>query len=343
MNKNKLMLFFKKESVFIIACILAIISCFFVNPSYKYFDYINWETLIILFVMMVIVQILYVSGIFDLIVFKLLNKVQNTRKLVFILVFLCFFTSIIITNDVALITFVPFAILTLKKAKSEDLLVFTIVLQTIAANMGSMLLPIGSPHNIFMYSVSGISFVSFIALLLPYVIVSFVFLLLLMFTISSKEITVSVVDDLDGGIMDRNFDIKNFFKNVFSGVDYFLLLTFVAFFILIGNLQNIPLICEICEKIVVGNELFCGIILSQIISNVPAGVMLSGFSTNYEAIIIGINIGGLGTLIASMANLISYKIFVKEFSNLKMRYIGVFSLLNVVLLVILVFVYFLSS
>ena len=342
MNKNKLMLFFKKESVFFVACILAIISCFFVNPSYKYFDYINWETLIILFVMMVIVQILYVSGIFDLIVFKLLNKVQNTRKLVFILVFLCFFTSIIITNDVALITFVPFAILTLKKAKSEDLLVFTIVLQTIAANMGSMLLPIGSPHNIFMYSVSGISFISFIALLVPYVIVSFVFLLLLMFTISSKEITVSVVDDLVDRNRIKNFDI-NFFKNVFAGVDYFLLLTFVAFFILIGNLQNIPLICEFCEKIVVGNELFCGIILSQIISNVPAGVMLSGFSTNYEAIIIGINIGGLGTLIASMANLISYKIFVKEFSNLKMRYIGVFSLLNVVLLVILVFVYFLSS
>lgn len=342
MNKNDLMLFFKKESVFFIACILAIISCFFVNPSYKYFDYINWETLIILFVMMVIVQILYVSGIFDFIVFKLLNKVQNTRKLVFILVFLCFFTSIIITNDVALITFVPFAILTLKKAKSEDLLVFTIVLQTIAANMGSMLLPIGSPHNIFMYSVSGISFISFIVLLVPYVIVSFVFLVLLMFTISSKEITVSVVDDLDGNKI-GNFDIKNFFKNVFAGVDYFLLLTFVAFFILIGNLQNIPLICEICEKIVVGNELFCGIILSQIISNVPAGVMLSGFSTNYEAIIIGINIGGLGTLIASMANLISYKIFVKEFSNLKMRYIGVFSLLNVVLLVILVVVYFLSS
>lgn len=341
MNKNKLMSFFKKESVFIIACILAIISCFFVNPSYKYFDYINWETLIILFIMMIIVQVLYVSGIFDWLVFKLLNKVQNTRKLVFILVFLCFFTSIIITNDVALITFVPFAILTLKKADAEDLLIFTVVLQTIAANMGSMLLPIGSPHNIFMYSVSGISFISFICLLLPYVIVSFVFLVLLVFTVSSKEITVPVVDNL----ANRNININknNLFKKIFLGVDYFLLLTFVAFFILIGNLQNIPFICEICKKLVVGNELFLGILLSQIISNVPAGVMLSGFSTNYEAIIVGINIGGLGTLIASMANLISYKIFIKEFNDLKMRYIGIFSLLNVILLVILVFVYFFIS
>lgn len=345
MNKNKLKSFFKKESVFIIACVLAIISCFFVDPSYKYFDYINWETLIILFIMMVFVQILYVSGIFDWLVFKLLNKVQDTRKLVFTLVFLCFFSSIIITNDVALITFVPFAILSLKKAEAEDLLIFTVVLQTIAANMGSMLLPIGSPHNIFMYSVSGISFISFICLLVPYIIVSFVFLVLLVFTVSSKEITVPVVDNLaNNKIINFNGNNENnFFKKVFSGVDYFLLLTFVAFFILIGNLQNIPFICEICKKLVIGNELFLGIILSQIISNVPAGIMLSGFSTNYEAIIVGINIGGLGTLIASMANLISYKIFVKEFNNLKIRYIGIFSLLNVILLVILVVVYFLLN
>ncbi len=338
MNKNVVISFFKKESVFVIACILAIISCFFVKPSYLYFDYINWKTLIILLIMMIIVQFLNVLGIFNLLVFRLLDKVRTTRKLVFILVFLCFFTSIIITNDVSLITFVPFAILALKKANAEDLIIFTVVLQTIAANMGSMLLPIGSPHNIFMYSVSGISFVSFIMLLLPYVIVSFIFLFILCFTVSKREITVPVIDEIDDNICLKN-NVGGFFKKVFSGVDYFLLLTFVAFFILIGNLQNMPFIYEFFKNLIVGNELVCGILASQIISNVPAGVMLSGFSTNYKAIILGINIGGLGTLIASMANLISYKIFVNDFNNLKWKFIGIFTSWNIILLAILVVVY----
>ena len=338
MNNDVVISFFKKESVFVIACILAIISCFFVKPSYLYFDYINWKTLIILLIMMIIVQFLNVLGIFNLLVFRLLDKVRTTRKLVFILVFLCFFTSIIITNDVSLITFVPFAILALKKANAEDLIIFTVVLQTIAANMGSMLLPIGSPHNIFMYSVSGISFVSFIMLLLPYVIVSFIFLFILCFTVSKREITVPVIDEIDDNVCLKD-DVCSFFKKVFSGVDYFLLLTFVAFFILIGNLQNMPFIYEFFKNLIVGNELVCGILASQIISNVPAGVMLSGFSTNYKAIILGINIGGLGTLIASMANLISYKIFVNDFNNLKWRFIGIFTAWNIILLAILVVVY----
>lgn len=287
--------------------------------------------------MMIIVQFLNVLGIFNLLVFKLLDKVRTTRKLVFILEFLCFFTSIIITNDVALITFVPFAIIALKKANAEDLIIFTVVLQIIAANMGSMILPIGSPHNIFMYSVSGISFVSFIMLLLPYVIVSFILLFVLCFTVSKREITVPVIDEIDDNICLKD-NVGGFFKKV-SGVDYFLLLTFVAFFLLIGNLQNMQFIYEFFKNLIVGNELVCGILASQIISNVSAGVMLSGFSTNYKAIILGINIGGLGTLIASMANLISYKIFVNEFADLKLKYIGIFTVVNIVLLAILVVVY----
>jgi Na+/H+ antiporter NhaD/arsenite permease-like protein len=136
---------------------------------------------------------------------------------------------------------------------------------------------------------------------------------------------------------------SNFFKRVFLGVDYFLLLTFIALFILIGNLENIPFLNLLFKKWIVGNEVIFGVISSQIISNVPAAILLSGFSSNYEAIIVGINIGGLGSLIASMANLISYKILVRECNELKIKYLAIFTVLNVVLLAILLGVYFILS
>jgi Na+/H+ antiporter NhaD/arsenite permease-like protein len=135
------------------------------------------------------------------------------------------------------------------------------------------------------------------------------------------------------------FDGNNFIKRVFLGVDYFLLLTFIALFILIGNLENIPFFNSLFTRWIVGNEVLWGVIASQVISNVPAAMLLSGFSSNYEAIIVGINLGGFGTLIASMANLISYKILVREFDEFKVKYLVVFTVLNVLLLIILLGVY----
>ena len=138
-----------------------------------------------------------------------------------------------------------------------------------------------------------------------------------------------------------DFNNDNFFKRVIVGVDYFLLLTFIALFILIGNLEHIPFFNSLFTKWIVGNEVVWGILSSQVISNVPAAMLLSGFSSNYEAIIVGINIGGFGTLIASMANLISFKILVRELYEFKIRYLGVFTALNIILLIILLLVYFL--
>lgn len=137
------------------------------------------------------------------------------------------------------------------------------------------------------------------------------------------------------------FERENFIKRILMGVDYYLLLTFIALFILIGNLENIPFFNSLFTKWIVGNEVLGGVIASQIISNVPAAMLLSGFSANYEAIIVGINIGGFGTLIASMANLISYKILVRECDEFKIRYFIVFTILNIVLLIILFGVYLL--
>lgn len=285
---------------------------------------------------MLIVEVLKNLAVFEILVRRLLKKIANTRSLVLLLVFTCFFSSIFITNDVSLIIFVPFSILALRKVERTDLIILTVALQTIAANVGCMVLPIGAPHNIVMYTVSNVSFESFFLLLLPYIIVSVIFLVVVSFFAPKDEIALPAVSKVE-------ISYENFFKRVFLGVDYFLLLTFIALFILIGNLENISFFTSLFERYIVGNEVIWGVIASQVISNVPSAMLLSGFSTNYEAIIIGINIGGFGTLIASMANLISYKILIRECDEFKIRYLLVFTVLNVVLLVILLGVWFLTS
>ena len=333
-SADNLLNFFKKEIVFCLSAILAIISCFFVKPNISYLNYINWDTIILLLVIMLVVEVLKNLSVFEILVRKLLVKVKNTRALVLFLIFTCFFSSIFITNDVSLIIFIPFTLLALKKVNRLDLAIFTVSMQTIAANVGCMVLPIGAPHNIVMYAVSNIAFESFFLLLLPYIVVSVVFLIVLSLFVSNDPIALPQVSAIE---IDRN----NFFKRVFTGIDYYLLLTFIALFILIGNLQNIPFFSQLFESWIVGNEVLSGVILSQVISNVPAAMLLSGFSTNYDAIIIGINVGGFGTLIASMANLISFKILVREHDGFKLKYLAVFTVLNVVLLAVLLGIYFL--
>lgn len=323
--------FFREEIVFSISLILAVISCFFVKPSFNYLNYINWYTIILLLVIMLIVEVLKNLAIFEILVRRLLTRIGNTRGLVFTLVFVCFLSSVFITNDVSLILFVPFAILALKKVNRPDLAIVTVCLQTIASNVGCMILPTGAPHNIVMYTVSGIPFESFFLLLLPYVAVSVMFLFAVILIIPADDI---LLPDFGKVHIYRN----HFFKRVFLGVDYYLLLTFIALFVLIGNLENIYFFSLLFKKWIIGNEVISGVILSQIISNVPAAMLLSGFSSNFGAIIVGINIGGFGTLIASMANLISFKILVRQYSEFKIRYLVVFTVLNIVLLGILLVV-----
>ena len=328
--------FFKKEIVFFISLILAIFSCFFVKPSIEYLNYINWDTIILLFVIMVVVEVLKNLAIFEILVRKLLKRINNARLLVLALVFICFFSSIFITNDVSLIIFVPFAILALKKVNRTDLIILTVCLQTIAANVGCMVLPIGSPHNIVLYTVSGIGFLAFLFLLMPYIAVSVIFMAVIIFFIKSEPVQLPKINKIE-------VDKDNFIKRVFFGVDYYLLLTFIALFILIGNLERISFFTMFFKSFILGNEVICGIIASQFISNVPAAMLLTGFSSNYEAIVIGINIGGFGNLIASMANLISYKILVDECEEFKTKYLIVFTVLNLSLLFILFGVYLINK
>ena len=237
--------FIKKEPVLSIATILAVLSMFFVIPSKEYLTYIDFRTLELLLCFMLVVAGFQDIGAFSYLGMFLLSKTKNPRQLSGILIFLCFFTSMLITNDVALLTFVPFTIMLLKMAKREDLFIPVIVLQTIGANLGSMLTPIGNPQNLYLYSLYEIPMVKFLLCLscVLHLLSSHVMLLLILLFMF---------------LIHRSLLLK---------ADYKLLLTFVAFFIFIGNMERISLISETLRNLIYQRELVLGVVLSQVISN----------------------------------------------------------------------------
>ena len=258
-----------------------------------------------------------------------------------------------------------------QKCKQEDILIPVLVLQTIAANLGSMLTPIGNPQNLYLYNLSGMGMDEFLLVMLPYTLAAFVFLVVSVFLCCRKEAITEVTvekSEKNPGNGAKN-GVKNavyitlfllsllvvariiafeillvivlvtvFFmdRKVLTQVDYCLLLTFIAFFIFTGNMGNIPIIRDSLQQLVAGRELGVGILASQAISNVPAALLLSGFTSDYRSLLIGVNVGGLGTLIASMASLISYKLFAKEYNHEKGRYFLYFTVVNIIFLAILV-------
>lgn len=363
--------FIAKETVLVAAALLAAVSVCFVPVSKEYAEYIDWRTLGILLALMLVMAGFQKIGIFRYLGICLLKGISNTRQLGRVLVYLCFFSGMLITNDVALLTFVPFAILTLKQAKREDLLLKVVVLQTIAANLGSMLTPIGNPQNLYLYNLAGLSLSGFIKLMLPYTMVS-LGLLLITILFSKKEDLVSqglAQLDMGGETEDNKFYVHTliylflfvlslltvahivpwqlvvlivmgvvFFTDskMFGKVDYSLLITFVAFFIFIGNMGQIPAVKSWILSLVQGRELLMSVVASQVISNVPAAILLSGFTDQYEKLIVGTNLGGLGTLIASMASLISYKFYVREYPKKKGQYFWYFTIMNLFFIMVLV-------
>ena len=370
--KEKIVAFIKKEVVLVVATILAIVSAFVVPPSIAYMDYIDWHVLELLFCLMAVMAGLQKCGLFDRMGEALLKKTSKVWQLCLVLVMLCFILSMIITNDVALITFVPFAIVTLQKCKKERLLIPVVVLQTVAANLGSMLTPIGNPQNLYLYNISGMDLFEFILCMLPNTMISLVLILLSLLFVKGKSEAITLNSDVDECDLRNkpNIDKKQTMvylvlfalslmvvakvlavelvlvivlvivflldKSVLKKVDYCLLLTFISFFIFTGNLGNIPAIRDSLQMLVGGRELLVGVVASQAISNVPAALLLSGFTSDYRALLAGVNIGGLGTLIASMASLISYKILANEYDEKKGSYFKWFTLVNIVFLVILV-------
>ena len=386
--------FIKKETVLSIAIVLAVISVFLVLPDRQYLDYIDFRTLGILFSLMAVVAGLRELGLFDWFAGRLLQRVHGIGAIATVLVLLCFFSSMLITNDVSLITFVPFTIVLAHKMPTiitEKWLLRIVVMQTVAANLGSMMTPIGNPQNLYLYGKTEMSVADFIKLLLPYTVAALVLLLGWIVICAWRDRRQAAVDPDDrmenqrdkltavkndaGNKQITGNDIQNFQLNwkligyvmlfVFSllvvsrmipygilvgvvliylvlydrrilgKVDYSLLATFAALFIFIGNIGRISVFHDWLQRIITGREVITSVLASQVMSNVPAAILLSGFTENIQALIIGTNLGGLGTLIASMASLISFKYIAKENATLRGRYFLSFTIANVVFLVVM--------
>ena len=377
--------FFKKETVCCIAFLLAVVSMFFIPPSVNYFSYIDFRVLALLFSLMAVVRGFSSIGVFTRLGTMLLTHVHSLRMLSALFIFLCFFFSMLITNDVALITFVPFTILVLSILEQKKFLIPVIVLETIAANLGSMLTPLGNPQNLYLYTISGLSIGAFVRIMLPYSFVSAILLLIFILFLpkdtvstataantanSTNTVTASNTSNIICEAVKARKNPRILFTaylilfllclltvlhilpyqimfllvltgfllldyRVLKDVDYFLLLTFLCFFIFIGNMKQISLVHELISKLLVHHEVLMGIGASQIISNVPAAILLSGFTDDYSALLIGVNLGSFGTLIASLASLISFKFYANSNGSDTRRFLGIFTLYNVIFLGVL--------
>ncbi len=354
----------KKEAVFTAAFILALISCFIIKPDVKYLSYVDLKVIALLFSLMAVVAGLKSINVFTVCAEKIISKASDMRELTAILLALPFFLSALITNDVALITFVPFAIETLRICSKEDKIIYIVVLQSIFANIGSMFTPMGNPQNLYIYSYYGISAVEFLKITLPVFMLSCALLIICLFPVKREKLNRSNKSEYK--INKKFFIFYMFFailalaavfiskqsftffvallifasvfifdRNVLKNIDWFLLLTFICFFIFVGNAGRIDSLRSIMESAVKGHEFICSVILSQFISNVPCAVMLSGFTKNYAALLLGVNTGGLGTLVASLASLIAFRLYSGYKKADKKKYLLFFSAANLIFLLIL--------
>ncbi len=380
---RKIVNFAKKETVLFAAVLLAFGSMVCVPPDMQYLSYIDYRVLALLFCLMTVMEGFKSTGFFAAVAGKLLEKVKTFRQLYLVLVFLCFFTSMWITNDVALLTFVPFTVLVLRMTGLEQEMIPVIVLQTIAANLGSMTTPVGNPQNLYLYSISGMGIGAFLQIMGPLTLISagLIFLICLIhkdFPIRQGMLGKEIVGVRKAGenqvlavlffisllsvfrilswqlllliVLVSCMGIKAFCKEKYLPLeaDFGLLLTFVAFFIFIGNMGRICAVREVLSQVLNGRELLISFLCSQMISNVPAAILLSGFTQEYRGLLQGVNIGGLGTLIASLASLISYKFFAAESeqtpaAGTRGRYMLTFTIWNVGIALVLLAAAFLLN
>lgn len=355
--------FLRQEPVLSVALLAAVVSMFFVRPSADYAAYIDWKVLACLFCLMGVVSGLRKTGLFDIAAAAITRFAGSLKGISLILIFLTFFVSMAITNDVALITFVPFSLIVLKDIANRNTRMRVIVLQTIAANVGSSLTPVGNPQNLYLFSFYHTSARDFFVAVGPVVLMGGCLLLLAALIIPDEKIvptskaanyrlnvlhcsvygvlfvlsvmTVFRLVDyrIATGVVILAMLIMD--RSVFAKIDYSLLFTFLGFFIFIGNLQRIDAVNAFLTSIVGKNVLLVSALASQVISNVPAAILLSHFTQDAASLLRGVSIGGMGTIIGSLASVISFKFFSREYPGSTPRYLAIFSVWNVLFLAIL--------
>ncbi|MCM1131988.1 MAG: SLC13 family permease [Ruminococcus flavefaciens] len=356
---KKIIGFFKAQPVLVIAFAAALITVFIIPPDAQYSGYINSTVLIQLFCLMASVGGFRSIGVFENVAGFVMKKAGNIRRLGFIFMLVCFFSSMFVTNDVALLTFVPLTLMVYNKISDEKSRIVTVVLETAAANLGSMITPFGNPQNLYIYDMYKLSVGDFFRTMLPTGIASLVMLTMLCFLLPTTECRAETsgkkeVHKIYFGIYTALFVLclLTVFRIVppaicllatfvfvpmkqLEKVDYCLLATFVCFFVFVGNIARIETVSGFFSEILNGREVIVSALLSQVISNVPASVMLSGFTDNGKALLLGVNLGGLGTVIASLASLISFQFYRNSEDAKSGKYMLVFSAVNFGMLAVL--------
>ncbi len=360
--RQKILAFMRREPVLLISALAALISCCFVPPDKAYLGYFDLRTLALLYCLMTVVAGLRAAGLFQVLAHALCRRAKSVRAVGVLLVLLSFFSAMLITNDVALLTFLPFAVTVLTFAQKRQALIRIAVLQTMAANLGSMLTPVGNPQNLYLYSHYGLDVGTFVQTTLPVWAVSLGLILLLCLSLDRAPLAASdgahaVPDGKKIALYGALFavcllvvvrvlpwwamllitvaalfacDRKTLLK-----ADFCLLLTFLAFFVFSGNLARIEAVDALLKNLLNGREFLVSVLTSQIISNVPAALLLSGFTDNALALLLGVNVGGLGTPIASLASLIGLKLYAATDGAKSGRFLTQFLLVNAALLVLL--------
>ena len=360
---GKLKQFLKQETVLCIAALCAVATMLLVPPDAEYLHYIDWRVLCLLLCLMAVVAGFKSLGAFDWLTYQLLRRIQSGRVLGVTLVLLPFFCAMLVTNDVALIVFVPFTLALLDGLGCADAMIPVIVLQTVAANLGSMATPVGNPQNLYLYAAYNLQAGEFFSVVLPLTAVSgaaltlaalpvlprmlpeqklkeeriasagrmglyaalFCLCLLTVFRIVPYIVTTAVV-------------VAALFaadRKLLKEIDFMLLLTFVCFFVVSENLGRVEAVRDFLQSLLSRSTLLTAVSASQVISNVPAAVLLSAFTQEWRELLAGVNIGGLGTPIASLASLITMKLYLRWPGARIGRFLVWFTAANVAGLVIL--------
>ena len=354
-NLKGITLFVRKNAVMFIALAAAVITSFIVPPDSKYLDYFDYKTLSCLFCVLVTVCALKNINFFYILAQKIVRRFKTARLCVLALVYITFIGSMLIANDMALLTFLPLGYFVLSTTGKQKYMAFTFIMQNIAANLGGMLTPFGNPQNLYLYTKFNISNSEFVSVMFaPFAVA--VLLITLACVVFIKPEQLYIEDEKIAFSAQRaviylllfSFEIAMVFRGVpyqaglvlipsvlvfadkkaLKDVDYPLLLTFVFFFVFAGNMARIEAVKALFSGLMDKSTLLVSVLSCQIISNVPSAILLSQFTDNYRDLLVGVNIGGVGTLIASLASLITFREYVKHNPNRSGYYIAMFSAIN---------------
>ena len=361
--KTKIISFAKTNAVAIIAATAALITMFIVPPDGKYLDYFDFKTLTCLFCVLAVVCALRNIRFFYTMAKAIVRKFKNAKLAVLALVYITFIGSMLIANDMALLTFLPLGYFVLHTTNKEKYMAFTYIMQNIAANLGGMLTPFGNPQNLYLYTKFNIPDAEFVRIMFPPFIVAIALITTLCLVFVKSEpleieekaaalpmprvIIYLVLFALSILIVFRTIPfivglivipIALMFldREALKNVDYGLLLTFVFFFVFSGNMARVDAVRSFFSMLLEKNTLLFSALSCQVISNVPSAILLSQFTENYRELLLGVNIGGVGTLIASLASLITFREYTKGQPGHTLSYVLKFTAFNVLFFIVLV-------